>query len=218
MRLPCALFFLFSHLLTQAAMAIEEPQYTVIEQQAPYELRAYAPHIVAEVLVDGDLDSASNSGFRLIAAYIFGGNQARASAANNALSGSSEKIAMTVPVSIQPFDPATASPNQKNQPVLEAQKAGQWKVSFLMPSQYTLATLPVPLDRQIQLREIPAMKKAVMQFSGFNSAEKVAEKTAELRLWMEQKGLKPIGEVQFARYNPPWSLPFMRRSEVLWQY
>ena len=125
---------------------------------------------------------------------------------------------MTVPVSVAPFEPTTVLADQKNQPVLMAQKAGQWKVSFLMPSQYTLATLPVPLDRQIQLREIPAMKKAVIQFTGFNSPEKVVEKTTELRLWMEQKGLKPIGEAQFARYNPPWSLPFMRRNEVLWQY
>ena len=199
-------------------MATEEPQYTVIEQQAPLELRAYTPHILAEVVVDGDLDSASNKGFRLIAAYIFGGNQARASANNNVPPGTSEKIAMTVPVSVAPFEPTTVLSDQKNQPVLMAQKAGQWKVSFLMPSQYTLATLPVPLDRQIQLREIPAMKKAVIQFTGFNSAEKVVEKTTELRLWMEQKGLKPIGEAQFARYNPPWSLPFMRRNEVLWQY
>jgi hypothetical protein len=87
-----------------------------------------------------------------------------------------------------------------------------------MPSQYSLTTLPLPLDQQIQLREIPAMQKAAINFSGFNSAEKVAEKTSELLLWMEKKGLKPKGEPQFARYNPPWSLPFMRRSEVLWQY
>ena len=73
-------------------MATEEPKYTLLEKAEPFELRAYAPQIVAEVKVDGDLDAASNQGFRLIAAYIFGKNQV------------SEKIAMTTPVGIESSD------------------------------------------------------------------------------------------------------------------
>jgi len=67
--------FLISILIATAVMAIEEPKYIVLEKSEPFELRAYAPRIVAEVKVDGDLDAASSQGFRLIAAYIFGKNQ-----------------------------------------------------------------------------------------------------------------------------------------------
>ena len=57
----------FAQLFAGTVMAIEEPKYSVIEKTEPFELRQYAPMIVAEVKVDGDLDEASNQGFRLIA-------------------------------------------------------------------------------------------------------------------------------------------------------
>lgn len=69
-------------------MATEEPKYTVLEKEPPFEIRSYEPMIVAEAQVEGDLDEASSQGFRLIAAYIFGQNQV------------SEKIAMTAPVTV----------------------------------------------------------------------------------------------------------------------
>ncbi|HBK42766.1 MAG: heme-binding protein [Polynucleobacter sp. GWA2_45_21] len=173
-------------------MATEEPKYTLLGKSEPFELRAYAPQIVAEVKVDGDLDAASNQGFRLIAAFIFGKNQV------------SEKIAMTAPVGIES---SKSSENAGN----------QWTVSFVMPAEYTLASLPKPLDPQVKIRELPAENKAVIAFSGFYNEEKVKEKTQALRDWMQTKNLKPRGEPQFARYNPPWTLPFMRRNEVMIQ-
>jgi hypothetical protein len=93
----------------------------------------------------------------------------------------------------------------------------QWTVSFVMPAEYTLASLPKPLDPQVKIREVPAEKRAVITFSGFYNAEKVQEKTQALRDWMKLKNLRPTGEPQFARYNPPWTLPFMRRNEVMIQ-
>ncbi|CAM3702020.1 heme-binding protein [Polynucleobacter antarcticus] len=193
-------------------MAIEEPKFTLLEKSEPFELRAYAPLIVAEVKVSGDVDSASNQGFRLIAGYIFGKNQV------------SEKISMTAPVAIE----ASAEDKNNNSkkiamtvPVtIEEAKSDkatvkEWTVSFVMPSEYTLATLPKPLNPLVQIREIPAEKKAVITFSGFYGKEKVQEKTQSLEAWIALKGWKPISEPQFARYNPPWSLPFMRRNEIM---
>lgn len=199
------LAFLTSILIASTVMATEEPKYLLLEKSEPFELRAYAPLIVAEVKVDGDLDTASNQGFRLIAAYIFGKNQV------------SEKIAMTVPVGIESGEQNKSAKIAMTAPAGIESAGNQWTVSFVMPSEYTLASLPKPLDPQVKIRELPAEKKAVITFSGFYNEEKVKEKTQALRDWMKSRNLKSTGEPQFARYNPPWTLPFMRRNEVLIQ-
>lgn len=183
-------------------MATEEPKYTVLEKEPPFEVRYYAPMIVAEVEVDGDLDQASSQGFRLIAAYIFGQNQV------------SEKIAMTAPVTV--VDQTMKSAKiAMTAPVGIESSAGKWVVSFVMPAEYTMETLPKPMNSQVLLRQIPAVKKAVIHFSGFYNDQKVAEKTVELEQWMKSRNLHSAGAPNFARYNPPWTLPFMRRNEVM---
>jgi hypothetical protein len=203
--------FLISLLIASTALAIEEPKYTILEKSEPFELRSYAPRIVAEVKVDGDLDAASSQGFRLIAAYIFGKNQV------------SEKIAMTAPVGIESSDQNKSAKIAMTVPVaIEGARSfedasNQWTVSFVMPSEYTLATLPKPLNSEVKIRVVPAEKRAVITFSGFNSAEKAQAKTQLLQDWIKTKNLKATGDPQFARYNPPWSLPFMRRNEILIQ-
>lgn len=203
--------FLISILIASTVMAIEEPKYVVLEKSEPFELRSYAPRIIAEVKVDGDLDAASSQGFRLIAAYIFGKNQV------------SEKIAMTAPVGIESSDQNKSAKIAMTVPVaIEGSKSfedssNQWTVSFVMPSEYTLATLPKPLNSEVKIRVVPAEKRAVITFSGFNSAEKAQAKTQLLQDWIKTKNLKTTGDPQFARYNPPWSLPFMRRNEILIQ-
>ena len=188
--------------LTGAVMATEEPKYAVLEKESPFEIRSYAPMIVAEVQVDGDLDEASSQGFRLIAAYIFGQNQV------------SEKIAMTAPVTVEDQSVKSAK-IAMTAPVGIESKAGKWTVSFVMPTEYTMESIPKPMSPQVQLRQIPAVKKAVISFSGFYNSQKVAEKTLELEQWMKSRNLQSIGSPNFARYNPPWTLPFMRRNEVM---
>jgi hypothetical protein len=211
-QIICTSFLL---LVSAPLMALEEPKYTVIESAPPFELRQYAPMIVAEVTVEGDMSDAGSKGFRFIAGYIFGKNQSKATIADD--SKASEKIAMTVPVTIEP----TSEKIAMTAPVtMENQNSGpnQWRMFFVMPSQYTLATLPTPLSPEVKLKEIPAQRKAVITFTGFNSEEKTQEKTQELRAWMKSKNLSPLGEPQLARYNPPWSIPFLRRNEVMLAY
>ncbi len=193
-------------------MATEEPKYVMLEKSEPFELRAYAPRIIAEVKVEGDLDAASSQGFRLIAAYIFGKNQV------------SQKIAMTTPVGIESSDQSKSAKIAMTAPAMiegnqssDVNAKHQWTVSFVMPSEYTLDTLPKPLDSQVKIREVPSEKRAVITFSGFYNEDKVQEKTQALRDWMKSKNVKLIGEPQFARYNPPWTLPFMRRNEIMIQ-
>jgi hypothetical protein len=196
------ILFVITLTFTGAVMATEEPPFSVLEKTPPFQIRSYAPMILAEVKVEGDLDEASSQGFRLIAAYIFGQNQV------------SEKIAMTTPVAIEGQSPKSAKIAMTS-PVNIEPNAGQWIVSFVMPAEYTMESLPKPLNSKVQIRQIPAVKRAVISFSGFYNANKVAERTLELEEWMKTKNLQAASAPKFARYNPPWTLPFMRRNEIM---
>ena len=209
-RLMLVCLFSYLSLFSYTVMAIEEPKFDVIEKSDAFELRAYKPLIVAEVLVDGDLNQASSKGFKLIADYIFGNNKSKA----GAKIGASEKISMTAPVTLEVKTekvPMTA-------PVAVQKEAEKWRVHFVMPSQYSLETLPTPNNPQVSLREVAAKRYAVVRFSGLVGEEKMATKTAELQAWMQTKQLKPTGTPELARYNPPWTLPFLRRNEILIAY
>ena len=193
-------------LVTGAVMATEEPAYTVIEQTGNFELRRYDPMIVAETFVPGSMDDASGSGFRLIADYIFGNNTVR--------NGGSGKISMTAPVTMA----AQSEEISMTAPVSMEKSAGKWRVHFVMPSEYTLDALPRPNNPAVTLREISATNYAVIRFSGLAGENKVAAKTAELMAWLEGRGIEPLGNPELARYNPPWTLPFFRRNEIMISY
>lgn len=190
-----------------SAMAIEEPKYEVRTSQAPFELRHYAPILIAQTIVEGDMDAASNKGFRLIADFIFG---------NNLAAGSEQaaKIAMTAPVTVEPQSSKIAM----TAPVtIEPQlgSAQQWRVHFVMPSQYTLANIPKPKNSAVTLHELPSKYFVVHRYSGFNTEARVQEKTNEALAWAKQQSLKVVGTPQLSRYDPPWTLPMFRRNEIM---
>jgi SOUL heme-binding protein len=187
------------------AMAIEEPKYDVISKDGDFELRQYASMVIAETWVSGTQDEASSRGFRAIAGYIFGDNQ-RAGAA-------SEKIAMTAPVTME--KQSASEKIAMTAPVTMDKQGDRWRMHFVMPSQYTLANLPTPNNPEVKLREMPATKVAAIRFSGFSGEEKVATKTALLNDWVRKQGLTVANTPQLARYNAPWTPPFLRRNEVL---
>jgi hypothetical protein len=199
------------------AMAIEEPGYDTVLADDPYEVRQYRPMIVAETVVAGDLSGASNAGFRLIADFIFGNNTSPR--------GQREKIEMTAPVMAEPASekiemtaPVTVEPASEKiemtAPVSVADAGGLWRVHFVMPSKYTLETLPRPNNPAVRIRELPPARVAVVTFSGLAGERKVAEKTDDLLRWIRSRGFTAAGKPQLARYNPPWTLPFLRRNEV----
>lgn len=196
-------------------MAIEEPRYDVRLSQAPFELRHYAPVLIAQTLVEGDMDAASRKGFRLIADYIFGNNIAAASEpGSDPNAKQAAKIAMTAPVTVEPQSskiamtvPVTLEPQVGN--------AQQWRVHFVMPSQYTLATIPKPNNSAVTLHELPSKYVVVHRYSGFNTVARVQEKTDETLAWAKQQSLKVVGTPQLSRYDPPWTLPMFRRNEIM---
>jgi hypothetical protein len=179
------------------AMAIEEPKYDVVQVDGPFEIRKYAPILIAETFVDGDMDEASSKGFRLIADFIFGNNQVTDSNA-------SSKIAMTAPVTAEP---------QSSESTLQAAK--KWRIHFVMPSQYTLANIPKPKNDAVTLRDVPSKFFVVHSYSGFNSLSRVQAKTDEALEWANRKALKVLGPPQLSRYDPPWTLPMFRRNEIM---
>jgi hypothetical protein len=175
-------------------MAIERAQYSVVTKNPPYEVRDYASSIVAIVSVHGSRSDAVESGFRLLANYIFGDNKQRS------------KIAMTAPVTQlpQPSEPKQADSPQTS-----------WLVRFMMPSGYTLNSLPTPVDTRVQFEQIPAHRVAAIRFSGFWSDANLTSHEAQLRNWMQSQHLKPDSPPTFAYYDPPWTPWFMRTIEVL---
>jgi len=187
-------------------MAIEEPKYSIIETSDQFELRAYEPKIVAETFVSGTAYDASRTGFKRIANYIFGNNTSK--------NGSNEKISMTAPVTIE----QQAEKIAMTAPVTIEEQDDQWRVHFVMPANHTMDTLPIPNSESVTLREIPASNYAVISFSGLSGEKKVARKTNELLSCLESKNITPTGKPELARYNTPWTPPFMRRNEIMVSY
>ena len=198
-RLSVLALFCILLIPTGAAMATEEPPFTVSIQRDGFELRDYPPMIAAEVNVEGSRDAASNAGFRLLAGYIFGGNTRR------------EGIAMTAPVMQTPSGGVSIA---MTAPVMQSGADGKWLVRFIMPRAYTLDSLPKPDNPKVRLVPLPASRMAVVKFSGLARAPDVASKTDELRGFIASQHLEAIGLPVLARYNPPWTPWFMRRNEV----
>ena len=127
------------------------------------------------------------------------------------VSESSQKIAMTAPVTMEPLtDEGQAS---QTAPALPGSQ--RWRVHFVMPSRYTLGTLPKPNNPAVQLREVPAKTWAVLRYSGFNTQASIQRRTDELVAWLAAQKIQTTGSPQLARYNPPWTLPMFRRNEIM---
>jgi hypothetical protein len=190
---------------------VEQPAYVVESVDGAIEIRRYAPMIVAEVDMPGEREAAINAGFRSIAGYIFGANVPRRG--TGAAGSGGEKIAMTAPVLQQ--GAVESETIAMTAPVLQQGDGITWTVRFVMPARYTLDTLPRPTDPAVRLREMPGKRYAAIRFSGLNTPEALAARTDELAAALRARGLVPASAPLYAFYNPPWTLPFLRRNEVM---
>jgi effector-binding domain-containing protein len=180
-------------------MAIEEAKYKVLEKDNRFEIRDYAPHILAETIVEGDLEEAGNKAFNRLFRYISGDNRSR------------KKVAMTAPVSQQPIGEKI----KMTAPVGQRRVQEKWAVSFMMPDSYTIETLPEPEDRNITLRQVPARRMASVRYSGLWSEKRYLKYKSELLSWIHERGYTIVGDPIWARYNPPFTPWFLRRNEIL---
>jgi hypothetical protein len=202
------------------AHSIETPRYTVERTLADgIEVRRYDPMLIAETTVSiADYRRAGNEAFRVLANYIFGDNQGRRDIAMTApveqrRRGKGSDIAMTAPVEQRR---ATRGDDiAMTAPVEQRGTESGWVVTFMMPGEWTLDTLPIPNDPRVVIRETPARRTAAIRFSGTWSARSFAEREAELLDTVTRAGLVMVGEPWTARYDPPWTPWFMRRNEIL---
>jgi hypothetical protein len=176
-----------------------EPAFSVTARIGVVEIRQYGPRVAAETVVAGDELDARSAGFRRLADYIFGANHGGA------------EIAMTAPLAQQPAGTKIAM----TAPVAQTKDAaGRWRIRFFMPSGYTLATLPQPNDKLVELVPVPPETMAVVQFSGTPSPQAVATHTGELIAGLEGSAWRPAGAPVAWFYDPPWTIPSLRRNEV----
>ncbi len=176
----------------------ESPKYVVNNKENQIEIREYPGYIQAEVKVQGtNYKTAIEAGFDILAGYIFGNNisQQKVDMTTPVKVNQSEKIAMTTPVTVKGGD--------------------DFSVAFIMPSAYTLATLPVPRDGRIRFVSVPTHKMAAIRFSGFFNQGNIEKNKYHLREWMVENGLEGEGDFVIAGYNPPWIPVFLARNEVM---
>ena len=180
-------------------VTVEEAKYTVLEQDKNCELREYAPQIIAETVIDGSLEDAGNKAFNILYRYISGNNKAQ------------NEIAMTAPV----VQESASAKIAMTSPVIQEKSGNQWAVAFTMPDSYTMKTVPEPIDSRVKIRQIPARKMAAIRYSGRWTRELYENNLEKLNSWITQKEFIIEGEPLWARYNPPFTLWFLRRNEIL---
>lgn len=183
---------------------VEQADYTVEKKMDGYEIREYPEHIVAQTKIQGSYGESMNSGFSILAGYIFGGNTKK------------ESIAMTAPVVAQKEESAKASESiAMTAPVIATTEGDSRIISFGMPRGYTLETLPTPNDSRVKIVTIPAKKYAVMGFSWYSSDSRIKSTQEKLLSALARDGIATEGNMAYAGYNAPWTPPWMIRNEVL---
>jgi hypothetical protein len=188
-------------LLGVNVMAIETPKFKLLEKLDGVEVREYPAFVVAETEVEGEQSEVGNEAFSRLAGYIFGKNQG------------AKKIAMTAPVTQAPAEGTRIA---MTAPVTQqAAGAKRWHVQFMMPAEWSLETLPEPVDSRVQLRVVPPRKVAALRYSGTWSQANYREHLEKLQASLGSHGLVARGEPVWARYDPPWVPWFLRTNEIL---
>ena len=196
--------------LTQVACSIvgirseENPKYDVLVKDGDKEIRAYSSYIIAKTTMKDDSDASRSEAFRVLAGYIFGANEKK------------QSLAMTAPVT-QKSAPQSESISM-TAPVSSSRSEKGWVMTFMMPSKYALQDLPTPKDPRVQFEEVPARHLAALRYSGLGRAATNQKKSEELRAWLAtQQGYKIVSDPIRAGYDPPWTLPFFRRLEIMFE-
>lgn len=209
----------------------EEPKYQVyqvVSQQEQIEVREYDQMIVATTVVNSNREDATSDGFKVLADYIFGNNIVQEEIAMTAPVGQTKgaKISMTAPVGQTKSTkiPMTAPVGQTKSttiamttPVQQQSVAENWVISFVMPSKYTMKDLPKPVNPAVTISAIPKKAFIVIKFSGRMTIENISKHEQILLSYINKYQLKVVGNAKYAFYNPPWTLPFWRRNEVMFE-
>ena len=205
-----SLSFMVSACSIFGGKAAEEPAYRIVLEDGAVQIREYGAYAVAETLVKEPFDAATRTGFGRLFGYISGANR-----------GSSE-IEMTAPVVVAPQEiamtaPVVASPQPANgaRGHFEDGADTGWMIAFVLPQGKTADTAPTPADSRVTLRDVPAHRVAVIGFRGLFRNAVAEARRRDLASWLETRGLEHAGDWRMAGYNPPWTVPPLRRNEVI---
>jgi len=181
----------------------EEAGYAVIDERDQIEIREYDELVVVETFVNTDYEEAGTIAFKKLFAYISGENISKT------------KISMTAPVMSKEGDAPEGDKISMTSPVLGQRQAKGWRYSFVLPAGYTLENAPLPSNPEVKLAVIPRKKVAVIRYSGSWKEHTMREKSEKLVKWIQANGLERLSSPRSARYDPPWTLPFLRRNEIM---
>ncbi|MYB88555.1 MAG: heme-binding protein [Proteobacteria bacterium] len=210
--LAITLPFILSACTLLGGKAAEEPVYRVTLKDGPIEVREYEGYAIARTTVTASYREATRMGFRRLFGYITGDNQTTADIDITApvlITPQSQTIEMTAPVLIEP------QAGSKEASTLADDGIDAWSVAFVLPQGYTKASAPQPQNERITVMDIDAHRIACIVFRGRLNDKSAEASRKELEKWLEARGLEHAGDWQIAGYNPPWTLPALRRNEVL---
>ena len=196
---------LVTHILGSAVNAFgirtgESPKYDVVHEDGELEIRRYAAFLRAKTFAAGDYAASTEAGFKRLASYISGHN--------------SGNVRLYPPDSLAQSN-LRGQANAMTTPVLQAPVEGGWTMAFILPRKYTFSTAPKPLDAQIELEQVPPQTMAILRYSGSVDEDRIQRKFRELRGWVQSIGWRSISEPLAAQYDPPFTIPFLKRNEVL---
>lgn len=194
-----SVLFLLIFMGVNPAMAkYETPKYKVVKSLKDIEIREYPSYIVAEISSSGQRDKVANESFMILFDYINGKNIPN------------EKIAMTVPVTQKGEKiPMTV-------PVEQLKGDNNWKMSFVVPSKYNMENVPKPKEEKIKIYKQEKSKRIVIRFSGFSSDSNLSKHKIKLDKYIKENCIKVKSEAVYAFYNAPFTLPFLRRNEIMY--
>ena len=194
--------------------AAEEPAYRVVIEDGDFQIRDYEGYAVAETEVPRSFDSASRVGFGWLVRYISGDNEGK------------RKIQMTAPVELKPRGekidmtaPVVLSPSGNSGSGSDSRLAGgdiqAWTMAFVLPEGYSEETAPTPTNPMVKIRDVAPRRVASVRFGGFLRDRTAEEQRRKLADWLDARGLEYEDDWRVAGYNPPWTVPQLRRNEVL---
>ncbi len=194
--------------------AAEEPAYNVVIEDGDFQVREYDGYAVAETMVSPPFDSATRTGFGRLVRYISGANSGSRKIEMTApveLEPRGDKIKMTAPVLLGPVGYSGAS----QEPALTGSAIETWRMAFVLPEGYTAENSPVPSNPAVMVRDVAPRRVASVRFGGFLGDRKAEQERRRLAAWLEARGIEHDGDWRVAGYNPPWTIPPLRRNEVL---
>ena len=194
--------------------AAEEPAYKVVIEDGDFQVREYGAYAVAETVVPRTFDSASRIGFGWLVRYISGANEGKRKIQMTApveLKPRGEKIDMTAPVVLSPADDSGVGNGFR----LAGGNIDAWTMAFVLPAGYTEETAPTPTNPMVTIRDVAPRRVASIRFGGLLRNRTAEEHRVKLAGWLDAKGMEHMADWRVAGYNPPWTIPPLRRNEVL---